>query len=1370
MNMSHRPSPGAARSDAPPAESPPSKRPPSAGGDAPSLNPFPGPQPYRASDRGRFYGRETLAAKLEASILANRCVTVHGPSGAGKSSLVQASVLPTLIEAHDARAVRIDGWPENEDPVLWLALSMFSDLKLGEVTLGLGPAEAVTAAAKRAARASSRLMVVYLDQLEQLFYPGRSVEQTEPFFECLQQLVELPLRTVRVVLSLREDYLGRFRDRLRDRGRVLDNSFRVGPLTVAELTEAVCQAAASGEPPQAWSPEEMRSLMLQVRVPGQAADDDAEAQAAYAQIVCRALFTQRAQDSAGKPSDVAEAETILRDYLETTLSALGPLREPAQCVLEDQLVTADGSRTLRTERELLRQVPADSLQPILKALEGAAILHAEEHQGSRYFEIGHDWLARKVFEQRQAREAEMELRRREEARRREQEEREAELARRLAKARRERLRLLGLAAGALVFAAVTGVLFYVARSEKEKAVAAQEQASQARIEAVRKRIEAADQRILAGYLALSSRGDRASALKLLPEVHFPAERKGWVSYASDALAENALSVTLRGHTAALTAAAFSPDGKRVLTASVDGTARLWNAGGDGAATVLSGHQDAVTFAAQSPDGQRVLTTSEDGTARIWEASGEHRQLDITGAGHILCGAWSPDGKRVATGGQDGLLRVHSIDGSAAPLVLKGHEGPIRDLIFLPDGSRVVTASDDATARLWDLTSTASPVKLGVHDQPVHTLAASAGGELLALTSGRTTAGLYSLSGAAPAMERALDCGVSEAVHAAVSPGGDRWAVACSDGTARVADTHKPGAPVVLTGATGALTRVAFRPDGKFLATASVDAAARVYSVLGGRPALVLAGHAGRLGMIAWSQDGSRLVTAAADERRADHTAKVWSAAGLRASGEQAGLSRPAHEASFGQGGALIAAAHDDDTASVRRADGEGTTVVLKGHEGWVAYAAPSPSGDRVVTASFDGTARIFRADGTGESIVLKGHSAAVHHASWSADGGRVVTASEDGSARVWDAAKGEVLATLSGHDDWLTWAAFSPDGTRVVTASHDRTAKVWSADGKGAPLELGGHLSTVSSAVFSSDGKRVITTSEMGTVRVWSSDGKGEPLLLRGREGGAPRFVVASGGDRIAVVSEEGLIHVWSFSGLPIVLAAEMPILALTFAEGDQALLAVLADGTLHRWQIDVDTLRNRLKAAHADCLPADVRMQYLDEPEECATYTFDLCESAHKRRPAPEKVEGCDQDDEDADIDLLASDPGKARPGSAFLGGGTEQQQQPRRRAKDLGPDGRHVKVIVLPGDAEVTIGGAVMPRRSGAIELVGKKGDRVRLRASHRGEFLETDVTIEDQGASPAVVDLRPKLVPPPSAGTSLKKRLIKIDIRSFLPDVNL
>ncbi len=262
-------------------------------------NPFPGPQPYRDADQGSFFGREDLGYALEGKVVANRCVTVYGPSGAGKSSLMQASVLPAMIASHGARVVRVDAWPEGEEPARWLAEALYAQLELGAVPVETDPGEAIVLAAQRAARRSSRMLIIYLDQIEQLLYPGRPADEVDAFLDHVEALLDLPLRNARVTLSLREDYLGRFRDRARGRGRLLEHGFRVGPLTVAELGEAVLQAAAAGQPPQTWAPEQVRELMLQVRAPGEAATEGAEAQAAYAQIVCRALFQERARASAG---------------------------------------------------------------------------------------------------------------------------------------------------------------------------------------------------------------------------------------------------------------------------------------------------------------------------------------------------------------------------------------------------------------------------------------------------------------------------------------------------------------------------------------------------------------------------------------------------------------------------------------------------------------------------------------------------------------------------------------------------------------------------------------------------------------------------------------------------------------------------------------------------------------------------------------------------------------------------------------------------------------------------------------------------------------------------------------------------------------
>src|SRR5262249_27581377 len=84
------------------------------------LNPFPGPKPYTADERARFFGREEVAKDLENRVLAYPCLLLHGPSGAGKSSLMQAAAIPDLEDERSFRTVRVDTWPTGEAPLPWL--------------------------------------------------------------------------------------------------------------------------------------------------------------------------------------------------------------------------------------------------------------------------------------------------------------------------------------------------------------------------------------------------------------------------------------------------------------------------------------------------------------------------------------------------------------------------------------------------------------------------------------------------------------------------------------------------------------------------------------------------------------------------------------------------------------------------------------------------------------------------------------------------------------------------------------------------------------------------------------------------------------------------------------------------------------------------------------------------------------------------------------------------------------------------------------------------------------------------------------------------------------------------------------------------
>lgn len=161
-------------------------------------------------------------------------------------------------------------------------------------------------------------------------------------------------------------------------------------------------------------------------------------------------------------------------------------------------------------------------------------------------------------------------------------------------------------------------------------------------------------------------------------------------------------IELTGHKAGVNSANYSPDGRRILTASWDKTARVWDAATGRLLVELSGHSASVNSAAYSPDGRRILTAGEDQTTRIWDAE--------TGRiiGEPRChqsGVWSatlsPDGRHMVIASDDDRARVLEVETGHLIAELVGHQEGVNSANYSPDGRRIVTSSADKTARLWD---------------------------------------------------------------------------------------------------------------------------------------------------------------------------------------------------------------------------------------------------------------------------------------------------------------------------------------------------------------------------------------------------------------------------------------------------------------------------------------------------------------------------------------------------------------------------------------------------------------------------------------------------------------------------------------------
>jgi WD40 repeat protein len=158
---------------------------------------------------------------------------------------------------------------------------------------------------------------------------------------------------------------------------------------------------------------------------------------------------------------------------------------------------------------------------------------------------------------------------------------------------------------------------------------------------------------------------------------------------------------LAGHSAPVYSAAYSPDGRRIVTAGADTTARIWDAEISKELTVLAGHSAPVYSAAYSPDGRRIVTASVDDTSRIWDAE-TGKELTVL-EGHtkgFRAISYSPDGRRIVTAGDQRTVFVWDAETNKELAVLTGHTDDVRSSLYSPDSQRIVTASADGTVRVW----------------------------------------------------------------------------------------------------------------------------------------------------------------------------------------------------------------------------------------------------------------------------------------------------------------------------------------------------------------------------------------------------------------------------------------------------------------------------------------------------------------------------------------------------------------------------------------------------------------------------------------------------------------------------------------------
>ena len=398
---------------------------------------------------------------------------------------------------------------------------------------------------------------------------------------------------------------------------------------------------------------------------------------------------------------------------------------------------------------------------------------------------------------------------------------------------------------------------------------------------------------------------------------------------------------LKGHTDRVVTAHFSPDGKRIVTASWDKTVRVWDAGTGAVLAVLQGDRFSLASAMFSADGSRVLTVSSGGfsNSKAERPSGQEGKLEF-----------------------DFNLRA----GQAV--------AEVTSLFSQRPGGRISAGREVSAARIWDAASGTALHVLGKPDP----------------------AGLDGGSGPGAMRVQSSSTGPTdtneEALSAAFSPDGSCVATGSWLGTVKIwsAETGKPLRS--WKGIAKKIQSLDFSPDGRRLLLVYSDEFIKdevATSPTGFTHATSAAIRGGdnKDEVAVWStSDGKEIV-------RWRRFSSGVRAAHFSPNGRHV-LIVPGNEMRQrqakslpGASGELVLAGPEDRTVYLRDAESGEDVALLKGHEGNVMSAQFNADGSRIVTAGGDGTVRVWNSgDRWQYPTVLPGHASAVAEAAFSLDG------------------------------------------------------------------------------------------------------------------------------------------------------------------------------------------------------------------------------------------------------------------------------------------------------------------------------------------------------------------------------------------------
>jgi WD40 repeat protein len=1189
------------------------------------LCPFRGLEVFQEKDQHFFFGREEVVRSLVKKLENSRFLAVMGLPRSGKSSVIQAGLIPELRK-QELLITTFSPWKEPMDELVAALSKCYPEGKSPPLeqlaNLLKNPGNNLDHIAREALEGSGkRNLGIVIDQFEELFIWASSEEEIKRFIEVVLNAVKENDGVVKVIITIRSDFIGKCAFYPDLNTYINNNSFQLGPMKQEQLQKVI------------EKPLQKKEIKIQDELVNKILEDvkGVPLELPLFENTLLVLYERR-KDSMITLYDYNEIGGIEGALVKRVESRFAQLGDEQKEILRKMFIlhliqAGEGtgySRRKAAKKTLLsvgenREAAEDLLVQWTKI--GLLTFTWDNLRDDHYVEIAYEALIRKwgkiqvwMAEDGKAirqldilRHAALEwnnagknpdylsqaawlgqmeyllkthgkdltelqinfinegiaLRQKKERERRESDAKE------LHRKKRIRQKILILVVAVLI-AAVWAFL------EKNRANVQYK-------EAVSNRLVAESSLVLLTDNIKAIRIAEAAYKIGMPHPSPPVQQA--LSAAAYSTFECPFYATNMEHDDRINYAEFLPGGMKIITTSRDNTAKLWNFKGK-LLTKFNKHKNSVIKAVFFDNGNNtiILTFSDDNTAKLWDLNGD-LLTDLKHGDKIFSAAFSLDGGKILTASRDKTAKLWDTKGNL--LRTFNHESQVEDALFLDKCTKIITRSRDHPAKIWGLEG--NLLKKLKHNNYISSVDFSFNRAMIITASWDKTAKVWNLNGDLLAN---LNKHTDYVYGATFSPDGKKIVTASRDKTAKIWDLNWNVLAELKH--TDEVCGAVFTPDSDKILSWSGNTA-KLWSVDGELLADSYK-HKDEEKGPTFSPDGQNILT------RWRNTAKLWDLNDNLLADMNKHMDYVSHAAFYSDDNWIITGSWDKTAKlwnlknqllfdlykykdSLNRAiiSPNGDKIItwsevsaeaklwdLKGmllanlnqHASYILSVTFSPDGNKILTGSSDNTAKLWNLQG--KVLTSLQHTSQVTHTSFSRDGTNIITVSYDFQVRLWDL-QGKFLASLNQEMSPVEHAALSSDGSKVLTW-FEKSAKLW--DLKGNLLaDLKMHTGDITSAAFSPDGTNIITTSRDNTAKIW--DLKGNLLTdLKKHTGPVTGAVFSRNGRMVLTISDDHTAKLWDLQGN---LLADLnkhtdDVLSAVFTPEGDRIITISKDGTVKSW------------------------------------------------------------------------------------------------------------------------------------------------------------------------------------------------------------